>query len=123
MASKPNQVTSTTPAVKTPKPGEMVKLFKAYEDADKEVRVLEESLSQAILKRSASVRSIGEYGSGPYDYKGRLLTVTSRKNEEAFKLALGDVKEPTKEQVEAATEKATRFFFKSTGEQTITKVA
>lgn len=121
MASKPNDVKKsevTTAERKTPKPGELPKLFKAYEDADKEVRVLEEGLARAITARSAAVRAIGEFGTGPYDYKGKLLTVTSRKNEEAFNKLLDEgVKE------EEAKERATRFFFKSTGEQNITKVA
>lgn len=115
--------TETETAKKTPKPGELPKLFKEYEAADQELRVLEQSLEALIIKRSEAVRSIGEFGAGPYDYKGKLLTVTSRKNEEAFKKALEGVETPTADQTAEATRKATRFFFKSTGEQNITKVA
>lgn len=123
MASNPKTTkkTETAPessAKPTPKPGELAGLFKEYEKSDQEIRDLEKRLEAAIMKRSDTVKAIGVFGNGPYDFKGRLLTVTSRKNEEAYKAALEGGSEPTE-----ALAKATRFFFKSTGEQTITKVA
>lgn len=115
----------TTPARKDPnsKEGkaELKGLFATFEKADQELRVLEQSMSALVQKRSDAVRAIGEYGNGPYQYKGKLLTVTSRMNEEAFKAQ--QAPENDAEAVKLAKARATRFFFKSTGEQTITEVA
>lgn len=91
--------------------------FATYEKADQEVRVLEKSLEAAIAKRSEAVRVIGLGGAGPYNFKGRLLTVTSRVNDERFTA----LKEAGKTDDEAK-EESKRYFFKSTGDQVVTNV-
>lgn len=74
------------PSVAKVKPtaADLKPLFADYEAKDKEVRVLEESLKQANIARSAAVEKIGEK-TGPgfaFDYKGKRLTIMNRKNKE-----------------------------------------
>jgi hypothetical protein len=101
--------------------------FAAYDKADQEVRTLERNLEIAIAKRSDAVRIIGKGGAGPYNFKGRLLTVTSRVNEEKLTELL-EKSEPEDDEaaetkrVEKAKEEAKRYFFKSTGDQVVIAV-
>lgn len=86
---------------KEPKPGELKALFSVFEAKEQAVKAAEAALAKASEERSAAVAAIGEFGSGPYNWKGRLLTVTRRKNEETGK---------------------TTVFFKSTGDQVVIAV-
>lgn len=93
-----------TKQLKTPKPGELLKLFKEYDKAQQAYLDAEAALAEASQKRSVAVQAIAEFGNGPFEWpakSGKLLTPTSRTNKESGKVS---------------------HFFKGQGEQRIQQV-
>lgn len=54
-------------------------LFAAYDQADADLKALEASVDAAKQHRSDAVKAIAKAkGNGPFDYNGKLLSVTTR---------------------------------------------